>query len=111
MHELHELRERLCAELKKYGTKDLSTGSLDVVDKLTHAIKNLDKVIEASDGEYSSRGYGGYNDGYGYGRDRMGRYSRYDHSRSSLGDKLREMMNDAPDEQTRMELQRLADKM
>ena len=45
MHELMELKEKLCKELEEYGTKELSAGTHDVVDKLSHAIKNLDKII------------------------------------------------------------------
>jgi hypothetical protein len=113
MEELNELREMLCAELKKYGEKgDLTTGSLDVVDKLAHAVKNLDKIIEG-EGGYSSGMmpryyYEGDNRSYrnSYARDRMGRYSR-----DGMADKLRELMNDAPDERTRSEIKRLADKM
>ena len=45
MHELYELKEKLCDELKEYGSKDLSAGTLDVVDKLAHAVKNIDKII------------------------------------------------------------------
>ena len=47
MRELYELKDKLCDELKEYGKKDLSNGTLDVVDKLTHTIKNLDKIIKA----------------------------------------------------------------
>ena len=46
MHELYELKEKLCDELKEYGRKDMSAGTLEVVDKLTHTIKNLEKIIE-----------------------------------------------------------------
>ena len=36
MHELYELKDMLCKELKEYDTKgELTAGSLDVVDKLT----------------------------------------------------------------------------
>ena len=100
MHELYELKEKLCDELKEYGSKDLSAGTLDVVDKLAHAVKNIDKIIEVYEDEgdgYSSRSYpdgmgGSYvrggRDGYrgsSYARgrmnarrDSMGRYSRAD---------------------------------
>jgi len=100
MHELYELKEKLCDELKEYGSKDLSAGTLDVVDKLAHAVKNIDKIIEVYEDEgdgYSSRSYpdgmggsyarggrGGYRDSsYARGRmnarrDSMGRYSRAD---------------------------------
>lgn len=63
MHELYELKEMLCEELKEYGKKgEMSTGSLEVVDKLAHTIKNLDKIIESyEEEEYSGRG--SYEDG------------------------------------------------
>ena len=78
MNELHELKEKLCDELKEYAHKEMSAGSLDVIDKLAHAIKNLDKVVDGHEG-YSGR----YNDGRSYndrsyGRDSRGRYSRGD---------------------------------
>ena len=110
MKELHELREMLCDELKEYGKKgELTSGSLDAVDKLAHALKNLDKVIESDEG-YSGHYPYSYDDGmrrsYARGRDSMGRYSR-----NSLTDKLRDLMNEAPDDRTRMEIKRLVEKM
>ena len=119
--ELYELKEMLCDELKKYGEKgDLTTGSLDVVDKLAHAVKNLDKIIEAYDEGYSGRNmpryYGdgyAYRDGRSYAqkRDSRGRYSSRGYSRDGIADKLRDLMEDAPDDRTRDEIRRLADKM
>lgn len=110
MKELHELREMLCDELKEYGKKgDLSSGSLDVVDKLTHTIKNLDKIMDDDgySGYYPMRSYDdGMHRSYARGRDSMGRYSR-----SGLSDKLRDLMNEAPDDRTRMDIKRLIDKM
>lgn len=126
MHELYELKEKLCDELKEYGAKnDMSAGSLEVVDKLAHAIKNLDKIIEVyedegyseNDGRYYNAGMtyrgggrsyrgGSYARGRGARRDSMGRYSR-----AGMADKLRELMDDAPDEKSREEIRRLADKM
>jgi hypothetical protein len=85
MNEIYDLRKKLCDELKEYGKKEMSAGALDVVDKLAHAIKNIDKIIER--GEYSN---GRYSRGYSY-RDRM------------LGD-LRSYMDEAPDERTRQEI-------
>lgn len=65
MHELYELKEKLMEELKEYGSKDeMTAGTLEVVDKLAHTIKNLCKIIE--DAEYSSEGSmrrGSYADG------------------------------------------------
>ena len=63
MDGLYELKEMLCKELEEYGAKgELTAGSLEIVDKLAHAIKNLDKIIE-KEGEYSERG-GSYRGGY-----------------------------------------------
>lgn len=121
MHELYELKEMLMKELEEYGSKgELTAGSLEIVDKLTHTIKNLCKIIEESEESegYSSRYYpmyGSYNDGgsyrrggrsYAQRRDSMGRYSR-----DGLADKLRGLMDEAPDDRTRMEIQRLVEKM
>lgn len=117
MHELHELKKRLCDELEEYGTKKLDAGSLDVIDKLAHTIKNLDKIIENYSNDYSGRtpyydNY--YGDGMSYERgrsntrrDSMGRYSRD----SRMMNELRELMNDAPDERTKMEFKKFIQKM
>ncbi len=51
MHELYELKEKLMEELEKYGQEELTAGSLEVVDKLSHAIKNLHKIIEKCEEE------------------------------------------------------------
>ena len=81
MKELYELKDKLMDELKSYGKKEMSAGSLDVIDKLAHATKNLCKVIESAEEEegYSNR-YSRTNS-YARGRgkyakrDAMGRYS------------------------------------
>lgn len=76
-------------------------------------------------GNYSNRGRmyydGGYSGRYGRGRgsnakrDTMGRYSRggysYDEGKEDMMKELRELMNDAPDEQTKKEFQRFISKM
>ena len=50
MHELYELKDMLMKELEEYGSKgELSAGTLDIVDKLTHTIKNLCKIIDEYD--------------------------------------------------------------
>lgn len=133
MHKLMDLKERLCRELEEYADKDgLDVGGLEVVDKLAHAVKNIGKIIEMMDEEeeYSMAGgrsyRGGSYEGGSYGggsyerggyssrgrrnakRDSMGRYSR---RRSMAGEdiatQLEDLMQQAPDEQTRMELQRM----
>lgn len=134
--DLHELCETLSGELADINSKirdaggKMSAGDLEVVDKLTHSIKSIKAVIammEESDGYsgYYPRPWGGGvyadggNRGGGYGgrsysrrRDSMGRYSgERGYSRNDLSDRLREMMDDAPDERTRMEIARMIDKM
>ena len=107
MKELHELKEKLIDELKEYGKRELNGSTLDAVDKLAHATKNLCKVIEDEEGysntyPYEDRAYRGYS----RKRDSMGRYSR-----DGLADKLRVLMDEAPDDHTRMEIKRLIEKM
>ena len=140
MHELYQLKEMLMKELEEYGSKgEMTTGSLEVVDKLAHAIKNLCKIIEACEEEdYSSEGYaregGSYRGGSSYdgggnrrsyanrrrsyargsqaNRDAMGRYASEGYSRNEeMVTELRELMQDAPDEKTRMEFQKFLQKM
>ena len=133
MHKLYDLKDMLCEELEKYGDKrDLSAGSLDVVDKLAHAIKNIDKIIEAGEEEGYSERYmydgGSYARGRGRNarRDRMGRYSREynrdgmsyrrdgysrDDAREEYTEKLRRMMDEAPDQRTREAIERMMDSM
>ena len=115
MKEMYELRDKLCEELKKYGKKEMSSATLDVVDKLTHAIKNLDKIIEKE--ESYSEAYRLY-DG-ARKRDSMGRYaSNYSRGYSRDGysyhngtiEELRDIMDEAP-EDLRGDIQRIIRKM
>lgn len=126
MKELYDLKEMLCKELKEYGEKgEMTAGTLDVVDKLAHTVKNLDKIIAVYEDEGYSSHYpyymgGSYDDGMNRNgsyrgrsyagrrnarRDSMGRYSR-----EGLADKMRDLMDEAPDERTRQEIQRMIEK-
>ena len=143
MDAIYELKDMLCEELEEYGKKDkLDVGTLEIVDKLAHTIKNLDKIIETYEEDgYSKEGYyeGSYDtleggkyarrgrysregemrgtsyargDGRGRGsnakRDSMGRYSR---DSQSMVHELRELMEDAPDERTRMEFKKFIERI
>lgn len=131
---LYDLKEMLCKQLEDYGKKgELSAAVLERVDMLAHAVKNLDKIIESmEESEYSERmdgrSYGGrsYRDGSYYDggrsmargrgsnarRDSMGRYASDGYSSTGdMADQLRSMMDEAPDDRTRQELQRLASKL
>lgn len=150
MHELYELKDKLLQELEEYGSKELSAGTLDVVDKLSHAVKNLCKIIEMKEdeeeysgdmmgnrmmggtsyarsgnrggsrggsyrGSYEGRG-GSYARGRGSNakRDSMGRYSSergYSRDGMEMADQLRDLMEDAPDETIRKDIERLLRKV
>ena len=131
MHELYELKDRLCDKLMQYAGQNITAGTLEEVDKLAHAIKNLDKIIEAKEEEEYSNTYPyardkmmgrSYRDGmYTYARgrgrnakrDSMGRYaSEGGYSRNEeMVSKLYAMMNEAPDENTRREIENVARKI
>lgn len=120
MHELYELKEKLCDELKDYGTKEVTASNLEVIDKLAHATKNIDKIIEAYEGDgYSGRmypdGMGGSYRGYsreGRGYSREGGYSnargRMNVQRDSRG---RYSGADGDVEDIKRDMQRLMDKV
>ena len=117
----------------------MTGGDLEYIDKLTHALKSIKTtmaMMDAENGEYS-RGYrdGHYNDGYGdgndgYGRDEYGndgygrryeargrgRYARRDSMGryADSGDmvkQLESLMDSAPDDRTRQEIQKIVQKM
>ena len=133
MHELHELKEKLLRELEEYGTKELSAGTLDVVDKLSHAIKNICKIIDMHEDDegYSgmmrpylggvayARDGGSYRGGsYARGRnarrDAMGRYSSemgYSRDGEELARQIRDLMAEAPDEHIRRDMEKLLRKV
>lgn len=83
MKALHNLKEMLCRELEELAEKEnLSMGDLDLANKLTDTIKNIDKIVMLEeDGGYSRAGgweargtYGRYNDG---GNSYVGRGEHY----------------------------------
>lgn len=103
MHDLYALKDMLCKELEEYGAKgELTADSLDVIDKLAHAAKNLDKIIKSCDEneDYSPRSNSKRRDN-----------NRYSRSSDSTTDRLRDMADEAPDERTKAELQRILAKL
>ena len=130
MHELYKLAEMLCEELEDQAKNgELNAGNLENIDKLSHALKNVYKIIESieemeEEGYSNAMNYGGnsYRGGayrgnsYAGGRgryarrDSMGRYSRergYSRDAGEMIEQLRDMEQTAPDEQTRQDIQRL----
>ena len=136
MKSYEKIKEMLCEELETIAKKgELTAGSLDTVDKLTHAIKSIETIIamnEYNDDGYSNRGsYESRNGSSGarrytrdesmdggnsyarysnVRRDSMGRYSR-DEANEEIINRLHEVMNDAPNEQTKQEIRKLINKM
>ena len=136
--ELHEMCDTITTELADANEKirsaggKLTAGDVDYIDKLTHTLKSIKGVVameEAGD-DYSNRAYpmggiyrgGSYRDGMGGSyargrgsnarRDSMGRYSSRGYSRDGgMADELRELMEDAPNDTVRRDIQRLIDKM
>jgi len=118
-HEIAEANQ----EIKKAGG-DLNTGDIEMIDKLTHAMKSL--VTTCAMLEADDRYSGSYDPGYyrrgrkyrndsgnygGYSRN-DGRYIRNGYSRTGdWNDQLRHMMDEAPDEATRMDIKKLMDRM
>lgn len=130
MHELIELKENLCEELKEYsGKESYSSTDIEKIDDLTDIVKNLGKIIKDYEkDDYSNMGYANGGGSYGYSRnnsyargrganarrDSRGRYSNrmpdylYDDEMMS---ELMELREKAPDERTRKEFDRFMSKI
>lgn len=131
MDKLYNLKERLIKEMDGYAGKSAWNASdLDIIKKTASAVDHLCNIIKACEEEesgYSSRGYAygmdhsvepGRDMSYARGRrnaprDSMGRYSgEMGYSRhGDPTDQLRELMDQAPDEQTRRDLERVLRRM
>lgn len=121
MQELYKLKEALCEELSKYANKGISGGAaLEIIDKLAHACKNVCKIIEYCEGEdmsFDEGSYRSYNGGGSYaggsyaggysGRGRSRAMSRYSSAENEMAQKIRELMNEAPNERVRQSMQNL----
>lgn len=136
--ELGEMKETIGNEIAEANRRiqqnggNLNTADIEIIDKLTHSMKSLATtcaMLEAEEDGYSNgymyysgrenrEGRNGYsrenrNGGGSYAR----RYSR--ENRNSYGgysrngemmEHLRAMLDEAPDEQTRMEVRQLMEK-
>lgn len=118
MEKYKELKTKLCEELARFGNRELSTSSLDTIDKLAHTIKNINKIEEAEDGASYRGSYRGSYDGEsgaGYAsyrrRDSMGRYARDGYARDGVLDHLYAMMEQAHTEQEKNEIRRAIEAM
>ena len=128
------LHEKYRDSIRKIKNGGMSASDLDQLEKLTHSMASIKKMMKMEeDGEYSGwypyRMGGAYADGNGMGggmsnggsyargrsnarRDSMGRYSgERGYSRTDFADELRELMEQAPDEKTRQKIQRMAEEI
>ena len=114
-------------EIRKSGG-DLNSGDIEMIDKLTHSAKSLITacaMLEADDGYSGDGPYYGGTRRYSYNRN-SGNYGGYARNESRYGrenrnggysrgmdwnDQLRQMMDEAPDEATRMDIKKLMDRM
>lgn len=124
---MHKLLEYIDGTMQEYEDKVARGGELSSKD--VECIKDLAKTKMAiltneameSEGGYSGRGRMYYDGGNSYAgrrrnvrRDSMRRNSRdggYSYAREDMVEDLRELMMDAPDEQTRQEFQRFISKV
>ena len=125
MKYIEDLKEMLCDELDKIASKgELTAGSLDTVQKLSHSLKSVLTIMamEGYGDSYDDMGYDGNyergNRSYARGRngrrDSMGRYTRGRSRRMYSGDdmeKITEMMEEVEDPKVRHALQKALDKM
>ena len=121
---MHKLIEYVCDELEELERKidkggKLSMQEIEYADKLAHIKKSLLAADEMwEDGEYSNargdRSYARMMDrSYAQRRDARGRYSR-ERGYSMAGDiseDLKDLMQEAPHNQTRQDIQRIVDRL
>jgi len=123
INDLHELCETISKEIGDANDKirnaggKLTAGDVDYIDKLTHTLKSVKATIAMMEDEdgYSNATYP-MNGSYARGRmnarrDSMGRYSGTYSRDSGLADELRGMMDDAPNDAIKRDIQRLVDKI
>lgn len=122
-------------KIRQAGGK-LTGADTEYLDRLTHILKSLKTTImimededgySSDSGDYTGGSYGNgggsyrnYPNGGSYARgrgtyakrDSRGRYSSNGYSRhGDMAEELRRLMNEAPNDQIRMDIQRLADKV
>ena len=133
MHKLYELKEKLIKELEDYADNGkFSKDDVEAIKYTASAIDHICNIVEGEGGEYSeammpmdgrmSYNYGrSYARGGSYARGRGGRrgganqYGSYAGGYSRAGEdiaeQLRDMMQDAPNDHIRTEIERLANKV
>ena len=102
------------SDISRKARNGISSGDLETIDKLTHSIASIKKIMAFLEDEDGGSYRMAYRGSYARGRkrDSMGRYSgEYGYSRNDLADKMRDLMADAPDDRTKQELRRMIEKL
>lgn len=124
MKSMETLRDMLCDKLDEVTTSgELNAGTLDVADKIVHAIKCIDTILAMESASYDDGSYydGSYARGRGTNarRDSMGRYSnRYSRTdgmrgysrhddKEHMAEKIEDMMEEASDKETKEALRKV----
>lgn len=133
MKDLHELCETVSREIGRVNQKisggRLSGADIDYIDKLTHTLKSIKTTLAMSEdegGSYEGSYDGSYDGSYqGSGRymaqsnrrggrtgaNQYGSYRGYSRAADDFAGKLEDLMAEAPDDQSRKEIERLVSKM
>lgn len=114
MHNLYKLKDMLIKELEEYGKSgNITKTSLDMIDKVAHATKNIAKIIETCESEetYSNAYRGDYSRDMGYSREGRSYSDGYSGSNDNLRGQLYKLMEMATDERTRKELRQFIDRI
>ncbi len=128
MHKLYDLKEKLIKELEGYAENGkYSKDDVEAIKYIASAVDHICNIVDGMDEEEYS-GNMNYNDGMGnrsmrsyrnvdrsYARgrgrnarrDAMGRYSRS----GNMVEQLEDLMDDAPDERVRQEIQKFIAKI
>lgn len=117
MRKLYALKDMIIDDLKEYADKGkIDSVSLEAIDKLAHAGKNICKIIDYCEGE--EEGYSNASmprvhmpmpvHSYGRGRyarrDSMGRYSSAGDNVEMFRKDLQDMVDEAPNQFVRQKL-------
>ncbi len=106
MHDLYNLKKTLIAELEAFGKKgEITKVTLDTIDKLAHATKNVVKVIDSCEQEEYSNSS---NNSYRMDRSYRNSYDSYSRD-GNVKEQLHRLMGSVSDERTRDEIRRMID--
>lgn len=115
MDKLSELYDMLCVELEKITDKgELTAGSLEAVGEIVDILKDIEELGYSGDYRHDMSYRRSYARRGNARRDNMGRYSsergysrNYSMDPHELVDQLEDIMHSAPNEKSRMEIEKL----